>query len=437
MVFQAKNKKTGRPFPTWKLRITAPSGASAILSTERTKKADADKVEAAYKIWRGDDGERFARPDVLELLVDKEVTLAQAYAAHTAGTLNDLVADVVQRREAAAAAAELARQEELAQEAADAEDLRPHVALWVKWKGKQTRGAASIGAYLKQLEVLYPPGTPFTLPLFGRKELKARLEALDVDAPTRNRYKAAASSFGEYLLDKELIEINPARLIRGFGENPARKIHYAMADAKRLIAGLPQPNAALAAIMFGFAAEWGACTETIAGDLALDANPVTMDVRGTKTASLRRDTRRRIVPLVKELRWLLPYIRPVLQGKLPGAPLFPGLHETDALRTQRDVARVLKIHAVGEDTFGEHGLHDWRHSHAVNLLKLNYPPQIVADHLGHSDVGQVNTRYGLYITGRHDYARVEEANAAKKRAAAGAPGAATNPATTTPRRRTR
>ncbi len=189
------------------------------------------------------------------------------------------------------------------------------------------------------------------------------------------------------------------RDIEGYGENTPRCVYYEISDARWLIASMPQPFAAIAALALGFCAEWGAISRTRVGDLSLPASgPVTCRVRGTKS-----EWRDRVVRLVDELQWTLEYIRPALSGKLPGALIVDDVPEWRAIGEQGSAAAAARISAFGEEKFGPHSLHDWRHTHAVALLRWKYPEQIVSDHLGHKDTTLVRRVYGRYKPTARDY----------------------------------
>ncbi|HEV8217855.1 MAG TPA: hypothetical protein VGP95_18515 [Gemmatimonadaceae bacterium] len=113
-----------------------------------------------------------------------------------------------------------------------------------------------------------------------------------------------------------------------------------------------------------------------------------------------------MVPLVPTWSWALEYIRPALAGKLPGALIIDAMPEWRAIREQRAAASHLSIAAIGEDEFGPHSLHDWRHTHTVALLRAGYDEQIAADHLGHKDTGLVRKVYGRFKATAFDYAKV-------------------------------
>jgi integrase len=221
-----------------------------------------------------------------------------------------------------------------------------------------------------------------------------------VDAPTKNRYRTAASWLAKNLVKHELLERNFVREIDGYGENDPRLVYYELDDAKQLIAALEQPYAAIAALAVGFCAEWGAIVRGRVLDLAIESDPIVFHVRGTKRA-----WRDRFVPLVPELAWTLDYVRPAIEGKLPTAPIIDDVPEWRAIDVQRAAAAELKLVAIGEEDFGPHSIHDWRQTHAVAVLRAGYIEQIAADHLGHKDTSLVRRNYGRFKPTKHDYAK--------------------------------
>jgi integrase len=269
-------------------------------------------------------------------------------------------------------------------------------------EGAAEEGAASADTYLWQLGVLYPEiaEKAFTLEHFTKVELAARLDALDVQGPTKNRYKLAASGFAKFLVRRGVLETNFVRDIEGFGENEERVVYYERPEAQRLVFGLAQPWAGIAAFAGGFCMEWGGLAALLVRDVSLLAGEEQVYVRGTKTKN-----RLRTVHLVEENRWLLPVLRAAIAGKAPNARVFAGLNKSKALREQRRVATALEIRAVGEDRFSQHDLHDWRHTHTVQLLRDGYSEAIAAAHLGHANTHLVRTRYGLFVVTKADYAR--------------------------------
>jgi integrase len=373
---------------TFKCRVTAPDGRWAELSTGCRMKEDADDVEAAVRRWEGEKGKKYEEPALLAALVDKRISLPEAFEASLDGSLE---AKLTAMAETPVAPAPV--------------NLGARVTEWHGWKSdpkKQKKGVKSAADYLRQLGALYPEieDGSFTIDLFTRVELAKRLDGLDVQGPTKNRYKLAASGFAKFLVRRGVIETNFCRDIEGFGENPARMVYYDRPEAKRLIFGLHEPIAGIAAFAAGFCMEWGGLSALMARDVSLAGGEEHVYVRGTKTKN-----RLRTVPLVEENRWLLPALERAIAGKAPNARVFAGVEKWVALKQQRKVARDLKIVAIGEDKFGQHSLHDWRHTHTVQLLRDGYDEAIAAAHLGHGDTNLVRTRYGLFIVTAADYRR--------------------------------
>lgn len=383
MVFQTNG--TG----VWKLKLAAKPRPT--LSTGCSAEADADDVEKQVDRWLGRRGKKHARPDVIAALAAKRVKLQKVYDAALDGTLDEVMATL--------------------DAAAKVVDLSPYVEAWHAEKSRAKKGAKSANAYRDQLRRLYPARVPFHLADFHRKEVRARVERLTrkpkqgattlvpLDGPTKNRYRAAVSSFARYLVGEDLLESNFVRDIASYGENDPRMVYYERRAAKKLIGALPDPFSGIAAFACGFCAEWVAIATLQAGDLDLTRGRERAYVRGTK-----RPTRLRWVPLVEENRWVIPYLKRAIAGKLPDARVFPGVTESSALRRQKKVAKALGIVADGEDVDGQHTLHDWRHTHTVQLLRDGYEEQIAAAHLGDA-VEMVRKVYGRFKPGKEDYAR--------------------------------
>lgn len=372
---------------TYKCRITAADDRFAVLSTGCRDKADAEDVEKAVRRWEGKKGAKYARPALVVALIDKRITLADAFEASLDGTLDRLLSEAP-----------------VEPVPVRARDVTSFVADWHDWQEKQRKGARSADDYLRQLRTLFPEigSGRLTLAHFTRVEIAKRLDGLDVQGPTKNRYKLAASGFAKFLRRRGVLETNIVRDIEGFGENPARMVYYERGEAMRLVLGLHQPIAGVAAFACGFCMEWGAISALMARDVSLVKGDEQVYVRGTKTKN-----RLRTVPLVEENRWLLPVVQAAIAGKAPNARVFDGLNKRVAIGQQQRVARALKIAAVGEDRFSQHGIHDWRHTHTVQLLRDGYGDAIAAAHLGHANTDLVHTRYGLFIVKAEDYRRTQ------------------------------
>lgn len=374
MVFKAKNAHT------YKVRVDHVDGRYATLTTGCRIRADADDVEAWVRKWEGRKGKKFERLDVVDALIEKRVALPEAIAAVETDALEQLLA---------------------ANGPAPIEiDLRPIIAAAAAEKAKSKKGAGMAELYDQQLRTLFPED-PFYLSHFTRKAVRDRLAALDVDAPTKNRYRSAASFLAKYLVATERLETNFVRDIAGFGENDPREVYFNHDDAEKLIRHLDQPYAAIAAAAYGFCMELTALRSLMIEDVTFKTDPVVAHVRGTK-----RHWRDRYVPLVPELAWTLDFIRPAFKDRLPGQRAFDPLPSEISIREAiRRTAKRLKIVAMGEDVDGEHTTHDWRRTHGVALTRWGYHEQIIADHEGHKNTTLVRENYSKFRSTRHDYAK--------------------------------
>jgi hypothetical protein len=214
----------------WWLRLPAPSATRSRQSTGTSDKKLAERIAGMVDNI----------PKHFILRVERgEVTLAELYDHWVACTLNALVASLD-----AAAVVDV--------------DLDAHLASWHTEKARSKKGAASADMYLRQITTLYPSGTPFVLSAFTRREVRSRIDALKVDSPTKNRYKAAVSSFAKYLVLYDVLDTNFCRDIEGWGENDARCVYYLRAHVQQLLEKLPARYAYIAALGVGFGAEWSA-----------------------------------------------------------------------------------------------------------------------------------------------------------------------------------
>lgn len=396
MTFRSKGART------YKVRVTTMDGAaSRTCSTGRQTKRDADAVARLVRQWRGKEGRHLARPDVLDLIVRaRRLTLVAAYDAAVAGTLDALVASLAAEATAQATAAR--------------DDLRRHLGGWEAWKRAERTGAAQAGRYRREVERLYPAGEPLTRDTFTARELTRRIAGLPgASEGTRSRYKAAALSFGRYLVLEGVLPHNPARDAAQYAPSTRRTVYYDRRTAQDVLARLPQPYAAMEALMAGWGLEWRAVTQLRASDVSLTDGTVV--ARGTKTAA-----RARTCVLLQHNRWVLPYVRAALQGKVGDALVFAGhvpalppvgpdapravwlAYQRENIRYNK---RALDAHRAAVEAAGAapSTLHDWRHTYAVCGLRDGYSESAIAHNLGHSSTLQLREVYGRFIPLAEDF----------------------------------
>lgn len=363
MVFRSRGRKA------WKARVRHPDGRARVCGCDTENKATARMMQSWVQQLYSDRSAQGVA--VLDAIVSGRITLPRAFDLR-----NDL--SVMLR---------------------DVNDLNlePSVKAWFAAKAASRKGASSAERYLLQVRTLIPAGRPFPRSRFTAATLRAHLRALEVEDPTRNRHKAAFSSFADYLVDEGLLERNPVRDVRGWSEGEGRIVHYEREQAQALIAALPQPFQAIEALMVGAGLEWEAIEALKARDVDLGALEVT--AHGGKTRW--RNRRCRIVEA-----WTVPFIRPALAGKFDNQPVF------SVSRFMAYKAHVAALTAIG---LPHATLHDWRHTHAVLLLRSGYKPAVVAHQLGHRDTNLVWKRYGRFTVDSRDYVLPGESKIAEAR----------------------
>lgn len=350
--FQARDRRS------WKVRVRHPDGRSIIAGCDTERRETARAMERwTQQLYNDRTPHALA---ALDAIVAKRIALPKAYdGRHNLAVLLAEIEDV---------------------------DIEPHVEKWFGAKHKARKGAASAAKYRTQVRALVPAGKRYPRSQFTMRAIDQHLRALDVEDPTRNRHKAAFSSFAKYLVREGVLERNPVREIEGWAEGDGRLVHYEREQAQVLIAALAQPFAAIDALMVGAGLEWQAIARLRVRDVDLQAT--TVQAHGGKTR-----WRNRLCRIVEA--WTVPYIKPALTGKLPDALVFDGVPEWDALRAH-------KAAAVAKD-LPSSTLHDWRHTHAVLMLRAGYKPTVVAHQLGHRDTSLVWKRYGRFLVDSRDY----------------------------------
>lgn len=303
---------------------------------------------------------------VLDAIVDRTITLPDAYRLGVEGTLARLAA--------------------LEADAADV-NLAPLLEEWLTLKAKARRGAATTPTYRRQILALFPE-SPLRRSLLTGPVIAQRLDALPVADPTRNRYRAALSGWCRWLVRRGVLTTNPARTIGGYAE-PLKPVRFrSMADAERVVRCLVSANdRGRAALMAGTGMDWSDTVRLRVRDLDWSGDLPTVQCHGSKTP-----WRNRVIRITQA--WAIPYVQEVVRGKLPDALVFHGANGPTLRRHK------LACDAAHVERFS---LHEWRDTYAVAELQAGQRPEVVAHQLGHKDPSLVWSRYGRYIPQAKDY----------------------------------
>ena len=138
--------------------------------------------------------------------------------------------------------------------------------------------------------------------------------------------------------------------------------------------------------MMGVGLEWQVLARLCVRDVDLDA--MTVSARGSKNYWRNRTAR-----IADD--WVVPYVRKVLKGKLPGALVFPDIRPESSIALHIDTCEALGLERTT--------LHDARHSFAVQKLRDGWPVSLVAHNLGHQDAYMVFKRYGRFVPNMADF----------------------------------
>ena len=341
----------------WKTRITLPSGETGIFSCGTDDLATAHQVVSAVRALK-----RRREWLPLQAVLEKRITLGALFDAYEADRVDELLNQL------------------------DDPDLSE---LIDEWPTNTT--------YRMQVRRMIPAGTRYPASRFTRKSVSEFLAGLtphrqshrapvkSMSGSTKNRYRAALSVFGRWLLEREVIDFNPVRDVRAAKPNPPRMIWLTREQAQELIAALPPENAAMEALMAATGMELQSVKRLRRRDVSLDLR--TVAAHGTKTV-----WRNRVVVATEPWAWAI-----VERHVAPFPPdgLCFSVRGDTLLKTHRRVSASLGL----PDTT----LHDWRHSYAVWSLRDGLSPTAVARQLGHRDTNLLHTVYGRFIPEAVDY----------------------------------
>lgn len=338
---------------TYKLKVRHPDGRIRLCGTGTHDRARYDAMRAwILALKRG----AARRLDILAAIVQGDATLPDAF--------------------------DLRRTPDAILALRGARDLAPYVE---RWHLARDPGPA----YLMQVRQFIPPGVPCLATQLTAGAIRQWLANLDVADPTRNRYRAALSHFCEYLVEQRVLASNPTREVRGWSEGRGREGWYSLAEAGRILAHLPPGDVRVAvALAMTAGLEWQVLTRLRAVDVVWEGDQLYLWADGEKNTWRRRWSQA-----------LLLHEVPGAAALLRGA-LTPAEAETRFLPTLRDSRTLTSALARAARVEGLPllGLHDQRHTFAVNALRAGHRPELVASCLGHRDTHLLWTRYGRYAT---------------------------------------
>jgi integrase len=346
---------------TFKGRIRGEDGVRHIISLGTKDASEAKEIERMFR-WLFDK-RKWA---VIQLVLDKQAKPTAIYDAYVGGYLERLQQDVAKR---------------IADQATATADplLMPLLEEWAP--------TVSFVRYVPQarkfVEFLGPEAT---VSKFRRREVSAFLDGLKkrnkkpATGSTKRRYRVGVSQFARFLVERELLDTNIVRDVKGAKENKPRMVWHTRPEAQAIISHLEGQQQALEALMAGTSMEWGAVE-------VLRRRDVDQVARSAWARGTKNEYRSRRVFFTEDWAWELfwQYAKDVH----PTAKLFT-VDNTEANKVHRAACRQAKVK--------ESKLHDWRHTYAVYSLEDGMQPQAVKSQMGHSPNSTVVERvYAAWI----------------------------------------
>ena len=360
-----------KPTHAFKHRVTDSKGKSGVFSTGTADPATKEAVVALVARLKAQ-----RRWDVLDAIVGKKAKLKLVFDADQRGELDAYMAGLSDT------------------------DLSPLVFEWSQ-SGAPAR-------YVRQVLRLIPYGVLFPASRFTKAVVSKHLSNLpdarahkskrSVSGSTRNRHRAALFQFARWLVERDVLESNPVRDVRGHKENPARMVSYDWKQAKAIIDALPLPYRAMEALMAGTGMEWSAV-------MALRLSDVDFDTRDIAAKGTKNRHRNRTVRVTEPWAWSI-FEKYAKGFTFPAEKLFD-LDPKTAIVEHR---KALVSLGLPDST-----LHDWRHTYAVNKLREGMRPAVVRHQLGHAkNSTEVERIYGVHDITDSDFETTTSATTAKK-----------------------
>jgi integrase len=262
-------------------------------------------------------------------------------------------------------------------------ELAHQVAPWQGWLAGQV-STETKDQYLAQLRTLIPTAKPFLRSEATPARASTWLHTLPVGNSTKRRYYAAAQSFFTYCRKIGVLDQSPLRDFTPPKGNKPRDSYLMQPDMQRVVDAEVTSWREYFAILYGTGIEVSVALGLKRRDVDLARREIF--AAGTKTHCRERTVR------VSEWAW--PYVQTLCTGKLPEAPLFPGLKRGNVGYHHRQVCERLGIEG--------HQLRNSRHSWAVRAAKAGTPAEIIARQLGHADAVMVLKVYGRFMPSQHD-----------------------------------
>jgi integrase len=259
-------------------------------------------------------------------------------------------------------------------------NVEPHVKRWVDGlHGKVV--ADTINHYRNVVRQLIPDRGSFPASRLRAAILQPWLDGISGKPGTKRKYRAAVSSFCQYLVTVEILADNPVRNVKAPAASNPRMEYLEHGDVIRLIEAQDEPYRTLSALIHATGMEVSVAVSLKRRDVEkLVAGGYAIVARGTKSAArIRR---------VYVDTWAVPYLERHIATLTPDAELFPDMNRYTPSDKHREACKMLGI--------TNYRLCDSRHTWAVRATRANASAEVVSRQLGHADTLMVNKVYARY-----------------------------------------
>jgi integrase len=265
-------------------------------------------------------------------------------------------------------------------------DVQPYIAEWLKSMDDQV-ALDTLQHYGTHVRSFIPAYGRFPISRLSRAELVKWLNSRECGPSTKRKYRAAMSSFCEYLISQELLPVNPMLQVKAPRASPPRMRYLEHSEVVRLVEAQEEPFRTISALMHATGMEISAILRLTRGDFDMDTWMVR--AHGAKTSA--RDRQAYV------MAWVRPYLLRQINSLLPSAQLFPDITRWAPTKSHTRACKELGI--------PNYTLRDSRHTFAVNAAKTGVPAELIAAQLGHSDTQMVNRVYARYEPARAEMAK--------------------------------
>jgi integrase len=257
-------------------------------------------------------------------------------------------------------------------------DLAAFLDGWVEWVLANNGTHQTASTYRAQVETLVE--TPFPVSeLTGPRISRWLTEIPGITTGTRRKYLYALRSFIRYLMERGILDTNPAASVRSPKKNAPRLRWETEDNDARIVAAAPVEYQALFAFIKATGAELSAALATLRRDVDLDRGIA--HIRGTKTASRNRHE------VVIE-PWALSLLRQHCRTLTLNAQLWPDITRYQAHDKHQTSCAAVEIE--------DYTLRDSRHSWAVRCRKRGGSLEEIAAQLGHRSILMAATVYAVF-----------------------------------------